>query len=150
MTFVKRRPLMEDNFWWKMTFDGRQTLTEDDLWWKTTINGRQHLIEDNLWKKTPFDRICCWLLTLTVTAQLTPNRKCYQLSQLKIDGKKYTQHCACAHVYERRLFRPRQRQYSGVLGGWLWASEQRCLTIFLLAGLTFYNQAVLLSIPCKI
>ena len=42
-----RRPLVEDDLWWKTTFGGRQLLVEDDLWWKTTFGGRQLLVEDN-------------------------------------------------------------------------------------------------------
>ena len=45
-------------------------------------------MEDNLWRKTTFDRLqyISWkkyfrLLTLTATAQLTLNRKSYQLSK---------------------------------------------------------------------
>ena len=92
-TFDGRRPLKEDEIWGKTTFGGRQSLTEDDLWQKTIFDGRRPLTEDDLWRKTTFDRRrplmekeyitwkkCLWLLTLTVTAQLTPNRKFYQLS----------------------------------------------------------------------
>ena len=51
---------MEYNLWLKMTFDGRQPLI-----------GLQYIT----WKKY------LRLLTLTATAQLTPNRKSYQLSK---------------------------------------------------------------------
>ena len=34
-----RRPLEEDNLWWKMTFGGGRPLVEDDLWWKMTFGG---------------------------------------------------------------------------------------------------------------
>ena len=44
-------------------------------------------MEDNIGRKTTYDRVyitwkkCLWLLTLTATAQLTLNRKSYQLSK---------------------------------------------------------------------
>ena len=44
-----------------MTFDGRRALKEDNLRWKMTFN------------------------RVTATAQLTPNRKPYQLSKAEID-----------------------------------------------------------------
>ena len=93
-TFDGRRPLTGDDPWWKMTFDGRRPLMEDDLWQKTTFEGRWPSREDDLWWKTTFDvrrpsiglQYITWkkyfrLLTLTATAQLTPNRKFYQLSK---------------------------------------------------------------------
>ena len=55
MTFDGRRPLMEDDLWWKTTFDGRRPSMEDDLRWKTTFDGRRPLMEDDLWWKTTFD-----------------------------------------------------------------------------------------------
>ena len=95
-TFHGRRPLMEGGLWWKTTFDGRQPLTEGDLWRKTTFDGRWPLTENTLWLKTTFDKRqllteddhlkkCLRLLTLTATAQRTPNRKSYQLSKPEIE-----------------------------------------------------------------
>ena len=104
-TFDGRRPTIKDNLSWKTTYDGRRTsmednfdgrrpLMEDDLRWKTTFDGRLPLMEDDLWRKTTFNgrrlligciifylKKCLWLLHLTATAQLTPNRKSYQLSK---------------------------------------------------------------------
>ena len=34
-----RRPLVEDDRWWKTTFGGRQPSVEDDLLWKRTFDG---------------------------------------------------------------------------------------------------------------
>ena len=114
-TFDGRRHLMEDDLWWKTIFDGRRPLTEDDFWRKTTFERRRPLTghnpwgkmtfdrrrpsrEDNLWWKTTFDgrrpsiglQYITWkkyfrLLTLTATAQLTLNRKSYQLSKPDIE-----------------------------------------------------------------
>ena len=48
-----RRPLVEDNLWWKITFGGRQPSVEDDLLWETTFGGRRPLVEDDVqWKMT--------------------------------------------------------------------------------------------------
>ena len=55
MTLNERRPLMEDNFRWKMTFDGRQPLMEDNLRWTLTFNGRRPSMEYDLRWKTTFD-----------------------------------------------------------------------------------------------
>ena len=59
MRLCRRWPLVEDmlrgNLRWKTTFGWRQPLMEDDLRW--------------------------WLIPLTVTAQLSPNQNCYQVSQ---------------------------------------------------------------------
>ena len=52
MTYGGRRPLVEDEIWWKTTFDGRQPLLEDNLQFKMTCGGRQPLVEDDLWWKT--------------------------------------------------------------------------------------------------
>ena len=49
-----RRPLVEDDLWWKTTYVGRRPLVEDDLWWKTTFGGRHPLVEDDLWWKTTY------------------------------------------------------------------------------------------------
>ena len=68
-----RRPLVEDNIWWKTASkQGRRLrfgmltvltnirptkvlwLMEDDLWRKTTFGGRQPLVEDELRWKTTF------------------------------------------------------------------------------------------------
>ena len=46
--FYGRRPLMEDNLWWRTTFDGRQPFMEDDLWWKMTI----YFVRGPLWMTT--------------------------------------------------------------------------------------------------
>ena len=63
---------MEDNLWRKTTFDGRQPSVEDN---------QQPLVEDNLqWKMTFGDD-----LPFTITAQLSPNRNGYQLSQPEIE-----------------------------------------------------------------
>ena len=43
---VQRRPLMEDDLWWKTTFDGRRSLMEDILWWEMSSEGRQSFMED--------------------------------------------------------------------------------------------------------
>ena len=56
-TLDRRRPLIEDNFWWKTTFDGRQPLMEDNLLWKTTIDGGRPLMEDDLWWKTTLEGV---------------------------------------------------------------------------------------------
>ena len=69
--------LTEDDLSWKMTFDGRRPLTEDDLRRKTTFNGRQPSIVCIVHYLEIFLR----LLTLTATAQLTPNWISYQLSE---------------------------------------------------------------------
>ena len=97
------RPLTEEDLWRKTTFDGRLPLTKDDLygrlplikddlWRKTTFEGRRPLMEDNFWRKTTFNRVTVyylkkyfWLLTLTAAAQLTLNRKSYQLSKPEIE-----------------------------------------------------------------
>ena len=66
---------MEDDPRWKTNFDGWHPSMEDDLRWKTTFERVYSILpETNL-----------RLLTLTVTAQLTPNRKSYQLSKLEIE-----------------------------------------------------------------
>ena len=52
-TFDGRKPLMEDELWWKMTLDGRSPWMEDNLGWKTTLDGRLPLMKDGLgWKMT--------------------------------------------------------------------------------------------------
>ena len=79
MRTIGRRPSMEEDLWQKTTFDGRGPLTEDDLWQKTTFDWRQPLTEDDHLKK------CLRLLTLTATAQMTPNQKSYQLSKPEIE-----------------------------------------------------------------
>ena len=117
--FVGRPPSLEDNLWWKVTYDRRQPLVEDDLQWMTTFGGRQPsverrvLVEEDLLWKTTFsgrqpsveDDLRWWLLPLTVTAQQSPNWKCYQLSQPEIEFaiiEKCMRHCACAHVQKRQ------------------------------------------------
>ena len=35
-----RRPLVEDDLWWKTTFGGRRPSVEDNLRWKMTFSGR--------------------------------------------------------------------------------------------------------------
>ena len=54
---------------------------EDDLWRKTTFDGRQPFIglQYITWKKY------LQLLTLTATAQLTPNWKSYELSKPEME-----------------------------------------------------------------
>ena len=59
-----RRPLVEDDLWWKTTFRGkrplglttfgiRQPFIEDNLRWKMTFGGRRPSVEDKLcWKMT--------------------------------------------------------------------------------------------------
>ena len=47
-TFGGRRPLVEDNFWWKMIYSGRLPAVEEKLQWKITLGGRRPLVEDNL------------------------------------------------------------------------------------------------------
>ena len=54
MTFGERRPLVEDDLWWKTTFGGRRSLVEDDLRRKMTFCGRRPTEEDNLRWKTTF------------------------------------------------------------------------------------------------
>ena len=78
--FDRRQPLTEDNLWRKTTFGRRRPLTEDDLWRKMTLNGRGPSIglQYITWIKY-------LLLTLTATAQLTPNPKYYQLSMPEIE-----------------------------------------------------------------
>ena len=44
-----RRPMVEDDLWWKTTFGGRRTSVEGNLRWKTTFSGRQPSMKDNLW-----------------------------------------------------------------------------------------------------
>ena len=49
---------------------------------------------------------CFWLLALTVPAQLSLNRICYQQSQPEIEVdimERFMRHCACTHVQRRRL-----------------------------------------------
>ena len=64
-TFGGRRPMLEDNLWWKTplveddlrwktTFGGRRLSVEDDLQWKTTFGGRRPMVEDDLLWKTTF------------------------------------------------------------------------------------------------
>ena len=76
-TFVGRWTLVEDDFWWKTTFDGRRPLMKktfdwrrplmkDDLWWETTFDGRQPLMEDDLWWKTTFDGRHLWWKTSSI------------------------------------------------------------------------------------
>ena len=86
-TFDGRRPLTEDDLWWKMTFDGRRPLTQDDFWRKIIFDARQPLMEDDLLvgRIIYYLKKCLRLLTLTVTAQLTPNRKSYQMSKPEKD-----------------------------------------------------------------
>ena len=78
--YDRRQPLTEDNLWRKTTFGRRRPLTEDDLWRKMTLNGRGPSIglQYITWIKY-------LLLTLTATAQLTPNPKSYQLSMPEIE-----------------------------------------------------------------
>ena len=126
-------PSMEDDLRWKTTFDRRQPLTEDDFWRKTPFDGRRPLTEDdlhivgrhtaldnnennpkeddNLRWKTTFDRVYSilpgkkrlWLLTLTATAQLTLNRKSYQLSKPEIEFHVMEEmFAAFTHVQKRR------------------------------------------------
>ena len=38
------------------TFEGRRPLTEDDLWWKTTFDKRRPLMKDNLGQKMTSDK----------------------------------------------------------------------------------------------
>ena len=88
-----------------MTFDKRRPLTEDDLW-----EGVQYIT----WKK------CLRLLTLTVTAQLTPNRKFYQLSltgnRIPHDGRN-VRGIMHVHVCRKDSFWQRRLNNSGVGGG---------------------------------
>ena len=119
-TIDGRRPLTEDDLWRQTTFDGRRPFTEDDLWRKMTFNGRWPLTEDDLWRKTTFNgrrlligciifylKKCLWLLHLTATAQLTPNRKSYQLSKPEIEFHVMEEIYAASHMRkcaERRHF----------------------------------------------
>ena len=80
---------MEANLLWKPTFGGRRPSVEDDLQWKITFGGRQPSVEDDLWWKTAFGGRQTSVVTppfWTVTAQLSPNRNYYQLSQLEIES----------------------------------------------------------------
>ena len=67
---------------------------ENDLLWKTTVEGRQPLIGLQYinWKKY------LRLLTLTATAQLTPNRKSYQLSKPEIEFHMMEEMYAALHM----------------------------------------------------
>ena len=56
MTFDGRRPLIEDDLWWKTTLDGRLPLAEENLWRKTTLDRRRPLTGDDLWQKTTIDK----------------------------------------------------------------------------------------------
>ena len=104
-TYERRRLLTEDDHWRKTTFDRRQPLREDKLWRKRSFDRIQPLMVDNLWWKMTFDgrrpltenlrpsigcivyylKKCLWHLTLTAKAQLTSNRKSYQLSKPEIE-----------------------------------------------------------------
>ena len=75
-TFGWRQPSVDNDLQWNTNFSRRWPLVEDELCWNANFGGRQPLVEDYLqW----------WLLPLTVTAQLSPNRNCYQLSQPEIE-----------------------------------------------------------------
>ena len=53
-------------------------------------------------------KTCLWLLPLTVTAQPSPNRNCYQLSHPEIEFaivEKCMRHCSCTRVQKRRHFK---------------------------------------------
>ena len=54
---------------------------------------------------------------LTVTAPLTPHRKCYQLTKPEIDinvMENFTQYYTCTHVQKIQLFRQRRLKHNGV------------------------------------
>ena len=51
-TFGGRRPLVEDDLWWKTP------LVEDGLQWKTTFGGRRPMVENDLQWKTNFVDPC--------------------------------------------------------------------------------------------
>ena len=115
-TFGGRGPLTEDDIRQKTTFDGWRPLTEDDHWQKTTFDGRQPLTEEDLRWKTTFDRVYSILpekkrlrlLTLTATAQLTLNRKSYQLSKPEIEfhmmEEMYAALCMCTCAEKTTVF----------------------------------------------
>ena len=70
---------------------------------------------------TEYDHLkkCLRLLTLTATAQLTVNRKSYQLSEPEIEfhvmEEMYAELCMCTR--KDNIFRQRRLNYSGVGGG---------------------------------
>ena len=56
---------------------------------------------------------CFWLLALTVPAQLSLNRICYQLSQPEIEFdimERFMWHCACTHVQRIRLMNEKKNE----------------------------------------
>ena len=63
---------------------------------------------------------CLWLLPLTVTVQLSPNRNCYQLSQTELKFavvEKCMRHCACTHLQKKNFFGQRGLNHYGGEGG---------------------------------
>ena len=78
---IENDPKEEDDLRWKTVLDGGRPLKEDDLWQKTTFDRKRPLTEDDLDRRRPLteDDLFSRLVTLTATAQLTPNQKSYQL-----------------------------------------------------------------------
>ena len=108
MTFDERLPWKEEDLRWKMTFDGRRPST------KTSFNRGRPLMEVSYitWKQ-------CWkLLTLTVTAQMTPSQKSYRLSKPEIVfhmmEEMYAALCMCTCAEKTTVF---GKYDSGVGGG---------------------------------
>ena len=102
MTFGKTGPLVKDDLRWKTTFGGRQSLVEDNLCRETTFIGRWPLLEDDRGQNTTFVG-----RRPSVTAQLSQNRNCYQMSQLETEFaivEKYMQHCTCTRLQKKRHF----------------------------------------------
>ena len=78
-----RRPLVEDNLWWKTTSVGRRPLVEDDLWWKTTFSGRRLSVEDDLrWKVTMVEDDLRWKTTFGGRRLLVEDDPCMLPSPL--------------------------------------------------------------------
>ena len=65
-----RRPLVEDDLWWRTTSVGRRPLVEDDLWRKTIFGGRRVSVEDHLRWKTPLVEDDLWWKTTFTGRQL--------------------------------------------------------------------------------
>ena len=75
-TTLKMKMTSKENFWLKMNISERWPSVEDDLKWKSNFNGRRPSVKDDL----PW-----WLQPMTVTAELSPNQTCYQLSKTEIE-----------------------------------------------------------------
>ena len=71
-TFNWRRPLMEDNLWWKMTFNGRRPLMKDNLW-KIKLLLEDDFCEENLRVRSAINWCCCHFWCSSLVGSVLPS-----------------------------------------------------------------------------